>query len=201
MNATTVRKFCTLQEAAERLNATEEQIENLLRRGVLREFRDGPHRLLRTADVGAILAARTRRRERQGQPRTPNDRSTSGRDGGSRLPRSGDAVPRESHPDDERPGTTGAMRSPRNVGFKTPAGSRASFRSSELPRLSDNLRSSRRRTEPESLPPRPSLSVREWFWNGLLQDRPMTIALLSGLVLLALSSLVAGLCWLAETLR
>ncbi len=32
-------------------------------------------------------------------------------------------------------------------------------------------------------PPRPSLSVREWFWTGLIQDRPMAIALLSGLIL------------------
>lgn len=49
--------------------------------------------------------------------------------------------------------------------------------------------------------PRPSLSVREWFWSGLIQDRPMTIALLSGIVLLGLAALVAGICTLADTLR
>jgi hypothetical protein len=35
---------------------------------------------------------------------------------------------------------------------------------------------------------------------GLVQDRPAAIALLSGLVLLILSALVAGLCFVAETL-
>jgi hypothetical protein len=33
---------------------------------------------------------------------------------------------------------------------------------------------------------------------GLVQDRPLAIALLSGLVLLALSALAAGICLAAE---
>lgn len=51
---------------------------------------------------------------------------------------------------------------------------------------------------PEGLPQQ-SLSVREWFWDGLLQDRPIAIALLSAMALLALCGLVVGACWLAET--
>jgi hypothetical protein len=47
---------------------------------------------------------------------------------------------------------------------------------------------------------RPSdrLSLRQWFWMGLIQDRPVAIVLLSGLVLALLSALVAGLCFLAQ---
>ena len=54
--------------------------------------------------------------------------------------------------------------------------------------------------QPEALPPRPSMSIREWFWTGLIQDRPEAIALLSGLALLALSAVVAGVCTLADML-
>jgi hypothetical protein len=46
----------------------------------------------------------------------------------------------------------------------------------------------------------PALTLRQWFWMGLVQDRPVAIALLSGLVLLALSALVAGICLAAEGL-
>jgi hypothetical protein len=35
---------------------------------------------------------------------------------------------------------------------------------------------------------------------GLVQDRPTTIALLAGLLLLGLSALVAGICLMAERL-
>jgi len=41
--------------------------------------------------------------------------------------------------------------------------------------------------------------VRQWFWIGLVQDRPMVIALLSSLVLLGFAALAAGLCFWAET--
>ena len=41
-------------------------------------------------------------------------------------------------------------------------------------------------------------SLRDWFWMGLIQDRPLAIALLSGLVLALLAALVAGLCFLAH---
>jgi hypothetical protein len=43
-------------------------------------------------------------------------------------------------------------------------------------------------------------SIREWFWTGLIQDRPVTIALLSALVLLALSALAVGAHMLADLL-
>jgi hypothetical protein len=42
------------------------------------------------------------------------------------------------------------------------------------------------------------LSVRQWFWTGLIQDRPLAIAILSGLVLLVLSALVAGMGFIVK---
>jgi hypothetical protein len=52
--------------------------------------------------------------------------------------------------------------------------------------------------KPEALASRQSLSVREWFWTGLIQDSPVAVALLSGLILLGLSALIAGALVLAE---
>ena len=207
MNATAVRKFCTLEEAAERLNVTQAQIEKLLARGLLREFRDGPHRLLRTADVGAIIEARTRRLERQGQPVEP-DASRSRpprREGGSAYDLSGnrpipseDAALHQSPPKGPRTRRT----KPDNTANPRPSSrKRPQARPIERSRLSDGPRGSRRHTKaPEALPHQ-NLSVREWFWNGLLQDRPIAIALLSAMALLVLSGLVAGACWLAENFR
>jgi len=137
-------KFCSVKEAAERLDATEDQIENLLRKGMLREFRDGPHRLLRTADIGAIVMARNRRLERQGQPRmAPTPRSSA---------------------------------------------------------LSEGPRARTRRVDPEVRTQYQTLSLRQWFWIGLIQDNPMAIILLCGFVLLMLSALVAGAYALKDVL-
>lgn len=210
-STTVLRKFCTIQEAAERLNVTQEQIEGLLSKGMLREFRDGPHRLLRTADIGAIVAGRTRRLERQGQPRTqstahspstPRDESSaSDRRSSVRLPRSPNAASQTSRRDAARPKTNPAVRQRRDLGPRAPARRSASAQSAKFPLLSDSLGASRGRTEPDTLPPRPSLSVREWFWTGLIQDSPVAIALLSGLVLLTLSAVVAGVCALRDALH
>ena len=207
MNATAVRKFCTIEEAAERLHITQAQIEKLLVRGLLKEFRNGPHRLLRTADVDAIVEARNRRLERQGLPLGP-DASRPGlprHDDGSSLRRSNDA---------QVSAEDGALRKPPSQGPKTrTARSRAGgdsrttgkkrqpTRSSRRDRLPDDACRSRRRARTEAATPKQSQSVREWFWNGLLQDCPIAIALLSAIVLLVLSGLVAGICWLTDTFR
>jgi len=208
MNAVAVRKFCTLQEAAERLNTTQEQIESLLSRGVLREFRNGQHRLLRTADVGAILAAKTRRLERQGQPLGPDASRPNApqREGPSapgparaRTARSRDRRPDENHANPEDVRTSRKARPQRSAAPVSPRGKRPSPRSPGRPRLSDGRPG--RRSKLEVAASRQNLSIREWFWSGLLQDRPIAIALLSAIVLLTLSGLVAGACWFAGTLR
>ena len=43
--------FCTLKQAADKLETTEAQIEAMLNDGILREFRDGSSRLLKVADL------------------------------------------------------------------------------------------------------------------------------------------------------
>ena len=173
MSNTMVRRFCTLKEAAEQLAATPEQMETLLRRGVLREFRDGPHRLLRTADVAAIAAARDRRDDRRGRPQLRDAaRSTATRSDRRSQDLTGQVPLREPTP---RPGTGRAMSS----------GGRRTLRS-------------RRRVE--AIPERQGLSIRQWFWSGLTQDRPITIALFAAFILLAISAAVAGAWLLAGTL-
>ena len=180
------RMFCTLKEAAQTLHASEDQIEALLDSGILPEFREGPHRLLREADVGALALKRRRRSktQRAARPQTRAKRPSSSPDGKTkasgpaerRLPRSSTVAPRRPRSRQrENRGQRAEDRRPSSVPHPP---------SSEVP-------------PPALVPPNPS--VRQWFWMGLVQDRPVAIALLSGLVLLILSALVAGLCFAAET--
>lgn len=143
------RIFCTLKEAAETLHASEDQIQALLERGLLHEFREGPHRLLKEEDVGALASV--------GQHRVPTS-------------------PPASSPED-RGRRTGLRSPPSSVVHPAPSGIRPP--------------SAVRRDAP-------GLSVRQWFWMGLVQDRPLVIALLASLILLGLSALAAGLCFAAE---
>jgi len=48
--------FYSLQEAAEKLNKTEEEIKQLARDGKLREFRDGPNLLFKVEEVEALVS-------------------------------------------------------------------------------------------------------------------------------------------------
>jgi len=48
--------FYTLQQAAEKLNMTEQQVEQLVSQGKLREFRDGANVHLKIAEVDAFIA-------------------------------------------------------------------------------------------------------------------------------------------------
>jgi excisionase family DNA binding protein len=48
--------FYSLQEATEKLNKTEEEINQLVQDGKLREFRDGPNLLFKVEEVEALLS-------------------------------------------------------------------------------------------------------------------------------------------------
>ncbi len=157
--------FCTLQEAAQTLNASEDQIRALLERGLLQEFREGQHCLLKEADVGALARRQRQRRYAGATPRPPQ------------APGPQETDPRQP------PGMSvpGARRMPptnRRPAYPRPA----------------------QATEPHRPDRRPSHrpSVWQWFWMGLVQDRPGAIALLSGLVLTLAAAVVAGLCFLAQ---
>ncbi len=169
--------FCTLQEAAQTLNTTEDQIKALLEKGLLREFREGPHCLLKEADVGALALQQRQHREPASPvpPPTPAGRSHGARTGSrpAPRPRSRDAEARREHGGRSAPGRPGMLYA--------------------------NGRVADPRRAEETGPRRPDrLSIRQWFWIGLVQDRPAAIALLAGLILSLLSALVAGLCYLAQ---
>jgi len=48
--------FYSLQEAASKLNKTEEEIKEIIKQGRLREFRDGPNLLLKVDEVEALMS-------------------------------------------------------------------------------------------------------------------------------------------------
>ena len=48
--------FYSLQEAAEKLNKTEEEIKQIVQEGKLREFRDGPNLLFKVEEVEALVS-------------------------------------------------------------------------------------------------------------------------------------------------
>jgi excisionase family DNA binding protein len=185
------RMFCTLKEAAETLNTSEGQINTLLERGILHEFRQGPHRLLREADVDALDLRRGHRIE--AQPPVQTQRPS---------PRSGDKPKANRRPKRKvRPCATAVARPARPQRTKN-AGRRAQDIRQKpedaRPKMENRPASPPVVHRPSSV--LPATTVRQWFWMGLVQDRPIAITLLSGLVLLALSALVAGICLVAEGL-
>ena len=48
--------FYSLQEAAEKLNKTEEELKQIVKGGKLREFRDGPNLLFKVEEVEALMS-------------------------------------------------------------------------------------------------------------------------------------------------
>ncbi len=160
------RMFCTLKEAAETLHASEDEIQVLLERGILREFREGSHRLLKEADVGALASVGQRRAD------TPPPASRAA-DIQRPFP-SPRAHPKANH----CATTTARPHGPRPANTSGP------------------------KTAPSSVSRQaPGTSLRQWFWMGLVQDRPFVIVLLSGLVLLGLSALAAGLFFVGEIIN
>ena len=48
--------FCSLQEAAEKLNKTEDEIKQIVKEGGLREFRDGQNLLFKVEEIEALMS-------------------------------------------------------------------------------------------------------------------------------------------------
>lgn len=218
------RMFCTVKEAAEALHASEDQINTLVERGILHEFRQGPHRLLRLADVGALGLIRERGPQAQlpaeppvpAQPLSPR---RSGRVPARRAQHSAtarrsspkSAVARPPRPPRSKraghktanqvPGTEPRkMAGPRGRKAGTQEG-RPALSPGDLLHICPPYAAAVARPPSALRPPSctpPAQPLRQWFWMGLVQDRPFSLALLSGLVLLALSALVAGICLAAE---
>ena len=47
--------FFTLKETAEKLNKTEEEVQEMVRQGKLREFREGPNSLFKVDEVESLI--------------------------------------------------------------------------------------------------------------------------------------------------
>jgi len=186
------RMFCTLEEAAKTLNTSEDQIDTLLQRGLLPEFREGPHRLLREADIDALaLAQRPRTRTpRPARSPTPTQQAARPPVSTKRPTSRRRKKPKTSRPAKSKRPPVGVVVSPPLRAPQPPVRSTA-FRRSE-DRVNAAL------PTPSSVVRHPS-SIRQWFWMGLVQDRPTAIALLAGLILLVLSAVAVGICFLAES--
>jgi hypothetical protein len=203
-----VSMFCTLREAAQQLQISEEQVEAMLRDGLLREFREGACRLVKSTDVATLAAIRGAPSAGEWQP-TGYEAETSFA--------SEDAWPEApivAGPRSAASYSEARMKLPHRAAAATRApGSRTA-----RPRNKRQLRASTAardlcRSRPAPMRPRvggypnrpvvrqvnmqaQSLSFRQWLWNGLIQDDPVAIALVFGLVLLVLSALVAAGCML-----
>jgi excisionase family DNA binding protein len=178
---TTVHMFCTLREAAQRLHVSEEQVETMVENGLLREFRAGPHRLVKAANV-ELLASISRP-----YPTTSGlDSQAAGRrpPAQMRLPRCAAATVKMPDGRAARPRNAQPARQPR-----TTADRRLRIGDS-CPGSIHHAKSEIR--NPQTPAPLPGLSLRQWLWDGLTQDRPVALVVLFGLALLVLSALVAG---------
>ncbi|MBN1509292.1 MAG: hypothetical protein JW955_20775 [Sedimentisphaerales bacterium] len=196
--------FCTLKQAADKLNTTEAQVETMLNDGLLREFRDGSSRLLKVADLAGMVAspssadggrsARARHKTRAARPGHMN-RTSASFDAGIRLPAA--------------PVATITMKSPRAVNAKHPT---RRVRPSSTPRQVMHAPRRQTCTKPRQRPPRAvvisppvalqrprrkthEMSLRQWLWTGLLDDSPIAIFIIFGTVLL-IACAVAGAAYL-----
>ncbi len=204
--------FCTLKQAADKLETTEAQIEAMLNDGILREFRDGSSRLLKVADLTGLAVAagsvtgerRSTRAQRKAGSTRPGHTSQghTSLDVEIKLPPAAVATagvgcaPREAAP--KRPPRrpqqpTGRGRTPRAV-VRKPA---ASPRRQSPPRavvISPTLPAQR------LTPPTYEMSVRQWIWTGLIDDNPLAIFIVFGTILLGVGALAGAGYLLLEAL-
>lgn len=196
--------FCTLKQAADKLETTEAQIETMLHDGILREFRDGSRRLLKVADLAGLTVAaspassgRHRAQRRAGPLRAELDNEAfTLPDLEIKLPRSAAVTTKVS------PARTAA---PKRV--CRPAPKPAGQRQVPPTMVHKPVAAQRRQSPPRAVviaPPvttprcRPQtyeMSLRQWIWTGLLDDSLLAIFIIFGTVLLGACA-VAGAAYL-----
>jgi hypothetical protein len=201
--------FCTLKQAADRLETTEAEIETMLNDGVLREFRDGSSRLLKVADLAAVTLATTSATTR-GRPAQVRGKTKS---------------PRPTHDDDaivlpdleiKLPAAAAVTTrmSPHVVAPKHPRPTQRSTGRKQVPRAIAPRRIPAQCPQsppravvisPDSTPQRPrpqthELSLRQWLWTGLLDDDPLAIFIVFGTALLGISAVAGAIYLLARAL-
>jgi hypothetical protein len=213
--------FCTLKQAADRLQTTEAEIETLLDDGLLREFRDGGNRLVTVSDLAA-LAAQLCPAGTDHPARRPTTRSgpVSHEFSAAReitLPPTPAAVPGIRRPSPE---ARSMSRQPTGSNAEASRGMRTARKPSSSPprsarpgRAPHAARERATRRKPHAsagstvafTPQRPrpqtqELSLRQWIWMGLLDDRPHTILILFAAILLAACTLIGAVYLLTQIL-
>lgn len=232
--------FCTLKQAADKLETTEAEVEAMLDSGVLREFRDGSMRLLKVADLANVAVAehagagrRDDRDERSGAtPPTGIDYEAF------TLPEPEIALsaPPEVVASVSRTHAPASKRAPRPA---AKAAVRPAVKTASKPALKPVPRPARKpasrataqehiapvpATRKSTLPERPKnppravvispppvphrrrvqhgeMSLRQWLWTGLIDDSPVAIFIIFGMIVLAGAAAAAGVYALTQAMR
>jgi hypothetical protein len=199
--------FCTAEEAARKLDATETELEILMEEGILPEFRDGASRFLRIADVDALLA-------RQGGValQAPPERESPFELGGSacdmgstpseaeeiRLPACATVRVKTEHPESQ-PAATAPQRRASAVRADMPPRQPSAPRREPRPDIC-------RAPSVSALPAYPAkpqtqeMSLRQWLWTGVRDDRPHTLIALALSILAGVCGVIGAVYLLAQAL-
>lgn len=200
------RMFCTFQEAAAILDATETELEALLADGALAEFRDGSTRFLKVADIDALMAQQAGgvalkappdiQAQATGPESAPDVEATSGGADEIRLPPCAAVKVKTRYCQDQPapapPGPrTDVSSANRNVPPKRPSASKI-HPHLDVPTPVLAARATRPQTR--------EMSLREWIWAGLLDDRPGTLIFLLFATLVGVCGVGSALYLLARLL-
>ncbi len=175
--------FCTLKQAADKLDTTEAQIEAMLNDGVLREFRDGSSRLLKVADLAGLAVTgdsatgpkRSTRARRKAESTRP---APAPLDTDIKLPPAPVATAEFDRPARQaRTSRAAACRTAASPGRRNPPRAVVISPTPAAQRLK---------------PPEYQMSVREWIWMGLIEDNPVAIFIVFGTVILGVCALAGA---------
>ena len=191
--------FCTLEEAAEKLQTTTAEVEMMVANGTFREFRDGATRLVKSADVEAMAARPVAAAAVQTAPDRPADarsdpppaQQTEGPDHGINIRPRAEAAAPSARPESNR---RREVREPplapaqdyEHTTFQRRLPARAARPS--MPRHSQTSPSTQR------------LTLRQWVWMGLVDDRPHVLIALFLAVTVGIGGLVAAVYLLTRWL-
>jgi hypothetical protein len=203
--------FCTLKQAADKLETTEAEIETMLNDGVLREFRDGSRRLLKVADLADVTVAARRATSDSHPARTQlqveappaeiDIEAFTLPEPEIRLPSSGAVATKASPP---HAATKRSPRpAPKPVVHKRAAHSTVAHKPVATQRRRDPPRAvvvsppiAKQRPRPQTY----EMSLREWLWIGLLDDSLLAIFIIFGIVLLGAGAVAGTLYLLTQAL-
>jgi hypothetical protein len=211
--------FCTLKQAADKLETTEAQIEVMLTSGILREFRDGPRRLLKVADLADVAVAAHAADSRGVGHKTTMPQAEIDYEEFTlpepefKLPSAAKVIARMSHPQAATPKRTprpAPKPIPRPVAQRRVTHAAVVHKSTAVARKPAAVQ--RHRNPPRAVvispPPAPQrprpqtheMSLRQWLWTGLVDDSPIAIFIVFGVVLLGAAAAAGAVYLLTQAL-